>query len=55
MYQETEPNRAKYDRNNEMPAYAMNGSLMGRFEPLIDDKTKEKEMDKRPNISDPVS
>lgn len=54
FYQETKPDGTKDDRDNKVPAYAMNGSFMCWFSPLIDNKTTEEEVNKSPNIRNPI-
>lgn len=52
-YDESEPDGAQDNRDDKVPANTMKGSLMGIFEPLIDDKASQEDVNKSPQVFDP--
>lgn len=47
-YDESKPDGAQDNRDDKVPANTMKSCFMSIFEPLIDDKTTQKDVDKGP-------
>ena len=54
-YDESKPDGAQDNRDNKVPANTMKSSFMSIFEPLVDHKTTQEDVDKSPQVFNPES